>query len=104
MESAANTSSAFRKPAGFRVKETAVASASASRLREIADLRSTAAMGASMRTTSENTSASGLELPPRSLSLPPPNHIMRIRKSLKIAIAPAVVAATAETNVSRFAT
>ena len=29
---------------------------------------------------------------------------MRIKKSLKIAIAPAVVAATAETKVSRFAT
>ena len=54
-------------------------------------------------TKSETTRANGFP-PPSRRSRPPPNHIMRIKKSLKIAMAPAVVAATAETNVSRFAT
>ena len=54
--------------------------------------------------TSETTSNNGLPPPSRLRSLPPPNHIMRVNMSDKIAIAPAVVAATALTNVSRFAT
>ena len=59
VESAANTCSALRRPAGLRVNETAVASASASRLREIADFKSIAAIGARINTTSERTSATG---------------------------------------------
>ena len=103
VESAASTSSALRSPAGLRVNETAVASASDSRRREIALLSSVAAIGARIKTNSETTNMIGLALLSRSRR-PPPNHIMRIRKSLKIAIAPAVVAATAETRVSRLAT
>ena len=56
-----------------------------------------------MSTTSERTSATGFWFWFPSLR-PPPKNIIRVRKSLKIAIAPAVVAATADTKVSRFAT
>ena len=68
----------------------------------MADLSKTAAIGANIKTTSETTKAIGFEL--LLLSRRPPKNIMRIKKSDKIAIAPAVDAATAETNVSRFAT
>ena len=47
--SRASTSSAERKPAGFLVKETAVASASDSLFLETAALRSVAAIGASIK-------------------------------------------------------
>ena len=60
-------------------------------------------MGAKIKTKSETINMIGFELLSRSRR-PPPNHIMRIKKSLNIAIAPAVVAATAETKVSRLAT
>ena len=52
--------------------------------------------------TSEMTSAIGL--PPPSRSRRPPKNIMRVNMSETIAIAPAVVAATALTKVSRLAT
>ena len=60
VESRSNTSNALRKPAGFLVNATAVASASDSRLREIADFKSTAAIGAKIRIRSEKTKSSGL--------------------------------------------
>ena len=47
------------------MKATAVASASDSRLREIADFKSTAAIGAKMRIRSEKTKSS--VLPPREI-------------------------------------
>ena len=54
--------------------------------------------------TSEMTSAIGFPPPSRLRSLPPPKNIMRVNMSETIAMAPAVVAATALTKVSRFAT
>ena len=59
MESAARVSSARRRPAGFRVKETAVASAKDSRRREIALRRSIAAIGAKIIIARETTNKSG---------------------------------------------
>ena len=100
-----NTSRARLRPAGLRVNSTAVTSASASRFREIARRSSNAAIGARIKTTIEAMSAMGFWLLSLlSLRPPPPKIIIRIRKSLRMAIAPAVVAATAETNVSRLAT
>ena len=49
MVSLAKTSSAERSPAGFLVKDTAVASARDSRRRETAALRSVAAIGARIK-------------------------------------------------------
>ena len=54
--------------------------------------------------TKEITSIKGLPPPSRLRSRPPPKNIMRVNMSETIAIAPAVVAATALTKVSRFAT
>ena len=102
MESRAKISNAFLSPAGLRVKLTAVASARDSRLREIADFRSSAASGARIKINNEKTSAIGLLLLSRFRA--PPKNIIRVNMSDAIAIAPAVVAATALTNVSRFAT
>ena len=102
VESRARISKAFRSPAGFRVKLTAVASARASRLREIADFNSKAASGARIKIRSEKTSAIGLLLLSRFRA--PPKNIIRVNMSEAIAIAPAVVAATALTSVSRLAT
>jgi len=84
------------------VNETAVASANDSRFLEMADLSMMAASGARIKITKEMTSAIGLPFP--LLSRRPPKNIMRVNMSETIAIAPAVVAATALTNVSRFAT
>ena len=84
------------------MKETAVASANDSRFLEIADLSMIAAIGAKIKIIRETISAIGLPL--LLLSLRPPKNIMRVNMSETIAIAPAVVAATALTNVSRFAT
>ncbi|CAB4833138.1 unannotated protein [freshwater metagenome] len=63
-----------------------------------------AAIGARIKMTSEITKAIGLPLLSRSSRRPPLNHIMRVSMSLSKAIAPAVVAATADTKVSLFAT
>ncbi len=62
----------------------------------------TAASGAKIKITSEITKAIGLALLSRSRR--PPKNIMRVNMSETIAIAPAVVAATALTKVSRLAT
>ncbi|CAB4641548.1 unannotated protein [freshwater metagenome] len=103
MLSTAKVSRARRNPVGLRVNATAVASASDSRLREIAAFSSTAAIGASIAATNAAISTNGLAPPLLSLR-PPPKRLIRSRKSLIRAIAPAVVAATAETKVSRLAT
>lgn len=103
MESWERSSKAERRPAGFRVKATAVASARVSRFLEIAAFKRRAAKGARMMIAIEIIKRSGLEL--LFLLLPlPPSQIIRVRRSLKIAIAPAVVAAMAATWVSLFAT
>ena len=65
VESRSNTSSALRSPAGFLVKATAVASASDSRLREMADFKRMAAIGAKIRMRSKKTKSNGL--PPREI-------------------------------------
>ena len=98
VESAARVSNARRSPAGLRVNWTAVASASDSRLRETAERIMTAAIGASKRITRPITVAIGLLLSRRV------KNAMRTPTSAMIAISPAVVAATAITNVSRLPT
>ncbi len=60
-----------------------MASAKDSRLREIADLSKTAAIGAMIKTIRDTTKAIGFEL--LLLSRRPPKNIMRIKKSDKIA-------------------
>ena len=93
VESRAKISNAFRNPAGLRVKLTAVASANASRFRDIADFNRRAASGARIKTRSENIKANGLLFPSRFRF--PPKNIILVNMSDAIAIAPAVVAATA---------
>ena len=69
----------------------------------MAAFRSTAAIGASNAATNAAIKTKGLD-PPFSSRRPPPKRLIRSKKSLINAIAPAVVAATAETKVSRLAT
>ena len=61
---------------GFRVNDTAVASAKDSRLREIALRKSNAAMGAKIIIASEMTSSIGFAFPSRRFR-PPPKNIIR---------------------------
>ena len=69
----------------------------------MADFRSIAAIGARIIMKRETTNNNGFEFPSRR-SRPPPKNIIRAIKSLTMAMAPAVVAATADTKVSRLAT